>query len=108
MMSDEAAQIKLVSTKAHIFLNSYVLYKNYKNYWNATRKSEGKGLWTRQEKNIRGTKLCLSNLHGTIGNKLKIVCHCIAITKQYDQENAMETTGYKNIIHTLSRTYKSD
>jgi len=40
--------------------------------------------------------------------KLKTVCHCIAITKRYDQENAMETTGYKNIIHTLSRTYKSD
>jgi len=37
--------------------------------------------------------------------KLKIVCHCIAITKWYDQENAIETTGYKNIIHTLSRTY---
>jgi hypothetical protein len=36
------------------------------------------------------------------------VFHCIAITKWYDQGNAMETTGYKNIIHTLSRTYKAD
>jgi hypothetical protein len=38
--------------------------------------------------------------------KLKIVCHCVTIIKQYNQQNAMRTAGYPNIIPTPGRTHK--